>query len=210
MPKASFVQLWVDVVLFTIIHQELHVLLVKRGTAPYQGVYSLPGGLLALEETVEQAVNKVLYRETHVLCEHVKLFWTFSALHRDPRWRVVSISYYSIIRHDDLLLKKWSTQLAVEFFPFKKIGELAFDHNAILAAAYLQLQDDLSWSDIIKYFMPKRFSLAQLQDYCESIYNRHFEKRNFAKYVKTHFKIQKTIFKQEYVPHRPAILYRFI
>jgi hypothetical protein len=58
--------------------------------------------------------------------------------------------------------------------------------------------------------MPKLFSLAQLQDYCESIYNRRFEKRNFAKYVKTHFKIQKTKLKEEYVPHRPAILYRFV
>lgn len=205
----SFVQLWVDVVLFSIIDHQLQVLLVKRATTPYQGAYSLPGWLVALEDTVEQTVQKTLYRETHVLCEHVKLFGIFSALQRDPRGRVVSIGYYAILRYEDLVLKKGVTQLSVEFFPFKKIGHLAFDHNDILHAAYLHLQDDLVWSDIIKYFMPKLFSLTQLQEYCESIYNRKFEKRNFIKYVRTHFKIKKTKFKEKFVSHRPAFLYQF-
>ena len=93
---------------------------------------------------MEQTVQKALYRETHVLCEHVKLFGTFSALQRDPRGRVVSIAYYAILRHEDLVLKKGASQLSVEFFPFKKIGQLAFDHNDILHAAYLQLQEDLA------------------------------------------------------------------
>gem|GEM_PF-4214430 len=62
----------------------------------------------------------------------------------------------------------------------------------------------------MKYFLPKLFTLDLLKQYCEVVYGRTFEKRNFIKYITSRFKIQKTKHKEQYVAHRPAALYKFV
>lgn len=211
MPKElTFLQVAVDVVLFNIIHKQLYVLLVRRATPPYRDYLCLPGGLVKSNESVEITANKTLFRETWISCPYLKLFGVYSAVDRDPRGRIVSVGYYSIVANDSLEPREWLTQTTTSFFHFSEIGKLAFDHNNILREAYLQLQEDIQWSDIVKYFLPKVFTISQLKEYCEIIYNRTFEKRNFIKYIQSRFKIQKTKQKEKYLAHRPASLYKFV
>lgn len=211
MPKSiPFLHLAVDIVLFNIIDNQLHILLIKRKNIPYEWYFCLPGGFVSNEETVEQTVIKVLYRETGIFCDHVKLFGSFSKPNRDPRGRIVSLGYYSIISNNSIQTKPWITQLSAWFYSFREVGVLGFDHNDVLTVAYNQLQEDVQNSDIVKYFLPKYFTIDQLKSSCEVIYNRKFEKRNFIKYIESHFKIQKTNKKELYVNHRPAAFYKFI
>ncbi len=200
----------VDVVIFNIIDQQLHILLVQRATAPYRDARCLPGWFVERDESVEQTVHKVLYRETGIISDHIQQFAVFSEIQRDPRGRTISLWYYAILA-DDTLTPRWGKkQITAKFVPWKQLPPLGFDHDAIVRTAYSRLQHDVQWSDIVRYFLPRYFTMLQLQSYCEIIYNRSFEKRNFSKYVQTHFRIQKTKQRELYVAHRPASLYKFI
>ena len=200
----------VDVVIFNIIDQQLHILLVQRATAPYRDSRCLPWWFVERDESVEQTVNKVLYRETGIICDHIQQFAVFSEIQRDPRGRTISLGYYAILS-DDVLIPRWGKQqITAKFIPWKQLPPLGFDHDEIVRAAYARLQQDVQWSDIIRHFLPRYFTMLQLQSYCEIIYNRSFEKRNFSKYVQTHFSIQQTKQKELYVAHRPASLYKFL
>lgn len=205
----SPIYLAVDIVLFNIIDDKLHILLVKRKTEPYLGLLCLPGWFVLEKDTTEQTVTNVLYRETWVFCDHIKLFWSFSLLNRDPRGRIISLGYYSIISNNNINTVAGKNQESANFFPLREIWQLAFDHNDILNAAYFQLKQDIEKSDIVKYFLPKFFTIDQLKKSCEIIYDRKFEKRNFIKYTRSHFKITKTTKKEQYVNHRPAFFYKF-
>ena len=177
---------------------------------PYQHHFCLPWWFVKDEMTIEETVVKVLFRETWVFCDHMKFFNVFSNPERDPRARIVSIGCYAIISNEAIITKAWLTQISAWFYPLKKVWHLWFDHNLIVDAAYTQLQQDVQSSDIVKYFLPKLFTIEQLKNYCEIIYNRTFEKRNFVKYIQSHFKIKKTNKKEFDVNHRPASFYKFI
>jgi 8-oxo-dGTP diphosphatase len=211
MPKdIAQANITIDVVIFNIINYQLHILLVQRATAPYHGFQSLPWGFVQRDEQLQQTAIKVLYRETGVFCDYIQLFGVFDEVMRDPRGRIISIPYYAILNDTSIIPHSGASQSAASFVPMKMIGTLAFDHNSIVQKAYEQLQKDIQWSDIIKHFLPRYFTIDQLKKYCEIISNRSFEKRNFIKFISKNFTIKKTAQKEQYVAHRPASLYRFV
>jgi 8-oxo-dGTP diphosphatase len=211
MPKdIAQANITIDVVIFNIINYQLHILLVQRATVPYHGFQSLPWGFVQRDEQLQQTAIKVLYRETGVFCDYIQSFGVFDEVMRDPRGRIVSIPYYAILNDTSIIPHFGASQSAASFVPMKMIGTLAFDHNSIVQKAYEQLQKDIQWSDIIKHFLPRYFTIDQLKKYCEIIYNRSFEKRNFTKFISKNFTIKKTAQKEQYVAHRPASLYRFV
>lgn len=211
MPKdIAQANITIDVVIFNIINYQLHILLVQRATPPYHGFHSLPWWFVKRDEQLQQTATKVLYRETGVFCDYIQSFGIFDEVYRDPRGRIISIWYYAILDDTTIIPQSWVTQDRASFIPIKMIGTLAFDHNSIVQKAYEQLQKDIQWSDIIKHFLPPYFTIDQLKKYCEIIYNRSFEKRNFTKFISKNFTIKKTTQKEQYVAHRPASLYRFV
>ncbi len=204
-----YLTLATDMVIFNMRNMQLHILLVKRKSKPFVDSRCLPWWFVHDDITVAATAYKVLYKETHIVAKYMKQFDIFSDLNRDPRWRIVGVGYYTIICNDDIVPLPWDTQEQAMFIPLQDIPSLAFDHDRIRRKAYDTLRKDIEWSDIVRYFLPHLFTLDTLKQHCEVIYNRSFEKRNFAKYVKTHFKIQKTSYKEKYVAHRPAVLYKF-
>ncbi|MFA7284623.1 MAG: NUDIX domain-containing protein [Candidatus Absconditabacterales bacterium] len=211
MPKdLPLMSLATDMVIFNIRNFQLHILLVQRKTEPFTGSWCLPGGIVYPDMTVEGTAYKVLYKETGLVPKYMKQFAVFADIHRDPRARVVGIGYYTIICDNDLIPQSGQTQLNAMFVPLTDIPALAFDHDIVRKQAYKQLQKDIEGSDIVKYFLPKLFTLDLLKQYCEVVYGRTFEKRNFIKYITSRFKIQKTKHKEQYVAHRPAALYKFV
>ena len=84
----------VDTIIFSIQHDELKVLLVKRGEHPFKGTWAIPGGFVRHDESVDDAAKRELLEETGVSGVYLEQLFTFGDVNRDPRTRVISISYY--------------------------------------------------------------------------------------------------------------------
>lgn len=73
------------------------VLLVKRDDYPFKDKWCLPGGFVRMDETIEEAAVRILKNETNLSDIYIEQLYTFSDVKRDPRMRVVSTSYMSLI-----------------------------------------------------------------------------------------------------------------
>src|SRR5678815_5391362 len=93
--------LTVDCVVFGLDDKELKVMLIQRDLAPFEGKWALPGGFVRLNETVEEAAQRELQEETGLGKVFLEQLYTFSAVDRDPRERVVSVAYYALVNLSD-------------------------------------------------------------------------------------------------------------
>lgn len=73
------------------------ILLVKRDDYPFKDKWCLPGGFIAINETLEQAATRVLEKETNLKDIYMEQLYTFSSVSRDPRTRIISTTYMSLI-----------------------------------------------------------------------------------------------------------------
>lgn len=98
-------------------NQELQVLLIKRGGYPYLGQWALPGGFVNPKEDVDHAAVRELKEETNLDCSYMEQLYTWGEVNRDPRTRVISISYLALLDStkfdiragDDASDAKWYT-----------------------------------------------------------------------------------------------------
>ncbi|WOV87197.1 NUDIX domain-containing protein [Sporosarcina oncorhynchi] len=82
--------------------KELQVLLIRRGGHPYKGDWALAGGFMGIDEDVETAVQRELKEETGVDGVYAEQLYTWSAVDRDPRMRIVSVSYLALVDQEKL------------------------------------------------------------------------------------------------------------
>lgn len=108
------------------------IVLVKRRFPPFAGYWAIPGGKVAMEETVEQSALRELKEETGIEGEIIRLVGVFSALERDPRKRSVCICYHCKAKNAPL--KSTEEAEEVKLFPLDQLPELAFDHKKIITA----------------------------------------------------------------------------
>src|SRR5271163_999644 len=116
-----------DIVIFTIRDALLEVLLIERGNPPYQGKWALPGGLVEEDEDLDTCAQRELEEETKVTDISLEQLHTFGAPHRDPRGRLVTVTYYTLVRPDRLKPKAASDAANVRWFPVDELPTLAFD-----------------------------------------------------------------------------------
>jgi 8-oxo-dGTP diphosphatase len=129
-----------DAVLFVNVNKEFHVLLVKRKYDPHKGLYALPGGFVEDNETVEDAVMRELLEETGITGVSMRRFDTYANPGRDPRGRVVTITFVGIADSDKLLPKPGEETESVDFFPVNRLPDLAFDHKQIINDTLMYLR----------------------------------------------------------------------
>jgi 8-oxo-dGTP diphosphatase len=139
---------------------------------------------------------------------YLEQFHTFTDPARDPRYRAVTIGYLSIGQYHDI--KKYSQYGEVAFHPLRKLPALAFDHKEIVMHAYRVLRHKLLHSNIAQFFLPKHFTLQQLQEVYDGILGVQSDVRNFRTYIKKANVVVATGKKEVNVSHRPAELYGFV
>jgi 8-oxo-dGTP diphosphatase len=182
-------------------------LAVQREHAPFAGSPSLPGRFVAADESLETAVAGVLHTVVGepggtVGVRHLEQLATFGRPDRDPRGRVVSVSYLALRPRPSPVGPPASWQPALSPPP------LAFDHGEILDAAVSRLRSKLSYSTVAYGLLPDTFTLTELQAVYESVLARPMDKRNFRKKVQSLGLVEETG-QLRRGPHRPAQLYRF-
>ena len=203
------VLLAVDSVVFAYNNDKLKILLIKRGIEPFKGEWALPGGFLHVDETLEEAVKRELKEETNIDELYLEELQTFSSLERDPRDRVVSVAYYALVKMENYKIKADTDASDVNWFMFEDIPKLYFDHKLIIEKAIKRLRNKIEYKPIGFELLPEFFTITQIQNLYEVIFDKKLDKRNFRKkLLKTELLIKTNKLDTEGVK-RPAKLYKF-
>lgn len=202
----------VDLVIFTIADDDLKVLLIRRGGEPFKGCWALPGGFVEIGESLEAAAARELSEEAGVTNVYLEQLYTFGDPGRDPRGRVISVSYFALVDADRQRIRAASDAADAQWqsvFDTKTNGKLAFDHKRILDYAVWRLRNKIEWTTVGYELLPKKFTLSELQRVYEIILQKPVDKRNFRKKVLAQGRIRELSETRSDVAHRPARLYSF-
>jgi 8-oxo-dGTP diphosphatase len=198
----------VDIIVFTIRQNRLHILLINRGIEPFKGVLALPGGFVNTHETLFDAAQRELQEETDITDFHLKMFGIFDDIERDPRDRVLSVGFYAIIPSHDIIVEAGSDAENADWYVYEDLPALAFDHNKIVKLAFKTLITDLENSSLPSKFLDEEFTLAEFQKVYEIILTKEVDKRNFRKWINSTDYFTKTDKLKSGGQHRPAALYK--
>lgn len=216
----------VDLVLIGKLGNRLGVLLRQREAHPFLGQWALPGGFVGIDEPVDAAAARVLRERAGMAEGHLEQLYTFGAVERDPRTRVVTVTYLALLRETAFAAalraqpKLMPARLDVPW-PGEAGGpvaardaegtslSIAFDHADILALAVLRLRGKVDYSDVGFALLPELFTLRQLQDVHEAILGSVLNKPAFRRRMLDRGWLVATGAREEGTSHRPAELYRF-
>ena len=205
--KLRFAAMAVDVVVFGFIDNELRALVSPVNRPPhYVNIPGFLGGLIDSEENAEEACSRILLEKGGLKNVYHEQLYTFSAVERDKRNRVVSVAYLGLVRPDTVATYKHES---AQFVPVKNLQKLAYDHSDMLLVALRRLEGKLAYTTIAQYLLPRHFTLSELQSVYETITHKEFDKRNFRKKVLSLNIVKDTGRVQEGVKNRPAVLYEF-
>jgi len=210
MYKKNLVFVTVDMVLFTIQNKELHVHLIRRALNPFRGLWGLPGGFLRPEEELETAAKRELYEETGVKNAFLAQLYTKGDIGRDPRGRVITVIYYSLMDSAKVELRASTDAAEVSWFSVKNLPKLAFDHERIIRDSAERIRNKIEYTNIAFQLLPQKFTLSELQSVYETILDRTLDKRNFRKKVNEINALKKLTETKMQGIHRPARLYAFL
>ncbi len=199
-----------DIVIFTINNDELQVLLIKRDHKPFQNSWALPGGFLHDKATTQDTAKRILKEKAGITNVYIEQLFTFDGLQRDPRGRIVSITYFALVPDQKIKIKSGKNVQTPTFFSVKKLPPLAFDHKDIIRYAQKRLQAKLEYTNVVFSLLPNFFPFNQLQKTYEAILGRKLDKRNFRKKFEFLGLIKPTKKVLTGNRQRPARLYQFI
>jgi 8-oxo-dGTP diphosphatase len=203
------IRLTVDIVIFTILKGELQILLVKRGIPPFQGKWAIPGGFVLEAESLEDAARRELIEETGVADVYFEQLYSFGDPKRDPRGRVVTVAYFALISADAVRVRGGSDAAEARWHAVKLLPPLAFDHAKILDYAVERLRNKLEYTTVGFQFLPREFTLSELQRVYEVILNKRLDKRNFRRKIGL-LGIVRATGRSKSDGRRPAKLYSFV
>ncbi len=203
-----FAVMAIDAVLLSMVNGELCALVSPVNRPPhYVNRLGFLGGIIKADETAEQACERILLEKGAIKKSYVEQLYTFSAIERDKRNRVVSVAYLGFIRPDVAAAYQHPE---AQFVPVKALKKLAYDHSDMLALAEKRLQGKLSYTTIAQHLLSRHFTLTELQYVYEHVLHRSFDKRNFRKKILALGIVRETGRIQERVKNRPAALYEFV
>ena len=201
--------LTVDCVIFGLDDSGLKVLLIQRGQAPFEGQWALPGGFVHMDETIDEAARRELQEETGVSHVFLEQLYTFGAIKRDPRERVVTVSYYALVKLSDQRIRASTDARNAAWFAVDDLPKLAFDHMGIFEMALSRLKNKVRYQPLGFELLPEKFTLTQLQKLYETILERELDKRNFRKKILAMDLLVELEEIEQDVAHRAARLYSF-
>ncbi len=169
----------VDCIIFGFDGNDLKALLVKRNFEPGLGKWSLMGGFIKANESVDQGANRVLSELTGLSDIYMEQLHCYGDVERDPGGRVVSIAYFALIKiNGNASIHERGN---AKWFSIKKVPALIFDHKEMVKMAKERLREKAAKRPIGFELLPEKFTLPQLQSLYEAIYETQFDKGNFSR-----------------------------
>jgi 8-oxo-dGTP diphosphatase len=227
--------LTVDLVLLGLSEGRPAVLLIERSQHPHAGRWALPGSFVAIDEPLDAAAGRILrekagFGANEAARTHLEQLYTFGAVDRDPRMRIVSVAYLALLPEalfTQVLMGDAGLSAARMAVPGESEAgrpvavfaardraartalPLAFDHADILALAILRLRGKLDYSDVGFALLPETFTLRQLQDVHEAILGTTLNKPAFRRRMLDRGWLVPTGARETGTSFRPAELYRY-
>lgn len=198
----------VDCIIFGLNEGELSLLLLKRNFEPEKGKWSLMGGFVQNDESVDDAAKRVLKELTGLENVYMEQVGTFGEINRDPGERVISVAYYALINVDEYDHKLVEKHHA-KWMNIHDLPELSFDHPEMIEKAKGMMRRKASHEPIGLNLLPRLFTLSQMQSLYETIQDETIDKRNFRKKVAEMDYIEKTNMIDKSSSRRGAYLYKF-
>jgi len=187
----------------------LSVLLIKRGIEPFKNEWALPGGLVLNDESLEEAVERELKEETGVTIDYLEQLYTFGSPKRDPRNRVLAVSYFGLVKPNHFKIKADTDAADVQWFNLNELPKLAFDHQLILDTAQERLKSKLSYQPIGFDLLNDEFPFSDLENLYMTILEKEIDRRNFRKKMLSFGIIEETNKIEKIGSGRPAKLFKF-
>lgn len=198
----------VDCMIFTVIENQLRILLVKRDFEPEKGKWSLIGGFVGENESIDNAARRVLKELTGIDRAFIRQIGAFGEINRDPGARVISVAYYALVNLDHLEFNTNSGK--TEWVEMNHLPELGFDHPKMIRAAIKEMRAKILTEALVFNLLPELFTLTQLQILVESVVGRKLDKRNFRKRIADIPGITQTDLVDKNSSKRGARLYRYM
>ncbi len=204
----------VDLAVLTVREGAFSVLLVRRGVAPFEGRWALPGGFVHSSEDLSDAARRELDEETGIgdMSVHLEQLATYGRPDRDPRGRVISVAYLALV--PDLPEPEAGTDAAdASWHPVDALlarpRRLAFDHDQILTDAVERARSKLEYSPIGAAFCGESFTINELRQVYEAVWGCELDPRNFhRKITSTADFVEPTGDRTTRQGGRPAALFR--
>lgn len=227
----------VDVAVISAVDGKLRTLLVRRTQHPFRDSWALPGGFVAMDESLEDAAARVLASKARLQSVYLEQLYTFGAPKRDPRTRVISVAYYALVAAPQIasasegdanptsnlssnpasmlaeLRVPWTGESGGPVHALGADGRglpLAFDHADILGMAVRRMRGKLDYAPIGFQMLGETFTLLELQRVHETVQARPLNKDSFRRRMLASGLLEATGRMQTRVEHRPAELYRFV
>ncbi len=203
-------KIWVsvDCIIFGFEENKLKVLIGRRQMDPGRGEWSLYGGFVRIDESVEEAANRTLYELTGMRNVYMRQVGAFGSVNRDPGQRVVSVAYCALINVADYNAKQ-QAEHNVEWVNIDELPKMYSDHKDMIRKARKLMQQKIRTEPISFQLLPNMFTLTQLQRLFEAVNGEEVDKRNFRKKVKDMDFIEKTELIDKQTSKRGAYLYCF-
>ena len=200
----------VDLLVFTIEEDRLKILTIRRQYPPFEGQRALPGVFVRDDETLDQAAQRGLREETGLEDIYFEQLYTWGAPDRDPRRRVISVSYLALVDAQRLRgfgpgLRTTGAELA-DVQELLTAEDLAFDHRQIIACGRERLAGKVEYTPIAFSLVPEEFTLPQLQRVYELLLGKPLYKANFRKKIAP--LVEETDRSTSGDAHRPSKFYR--
>jgi len=180
--KQSRFLIAVDCIIFGFDGEHIKILLIKRALEPEKDKWSLMGGFVKPEESLDGAANRVLSQLTGLEGVYLEQIQAYGDPLRDPIERTLSITYFALID-----INKYKTQLSdqfhAEWFLLKDTPKLIFDHDKMVENAKERIRYKAALHPILFELLPKKFTLPQLQNLYEDVYNTNIDNRNFIRKI---------------------------
>ncbi|HKL36233.1 MAG TPA: NUDIX domain-containing protein [Salegentibacter sp.] len=197
-----------DCIIFGFDEGKLKLLIFKRQVEPLKNSWSLIGSFVKIDEDVDQAAERVLKEITgleNIFMDELK---SYGKAKRDPGYRTISIAHYALIRlgeYDKELVKKHGAY----WHEIEALPPLVLDHSQMVNDALEHIKREARYKPIGFELLPEKFTIPQLQQLYEAIYQKELDTRNFRKKVLSLNVLIKLEEKDKSTSRKGAFLYKF-
>lgn len=211
--ETNEIKVAVDGIVFGYQQNKLYVLLVKQKLGQMRGKWVLPGGFVRKNESLNEAVIRELNEEAGIEVNYLEQLYTFGDdIHRDPRFRVISVAYFALVNPNNFALVPQNDTDAEEaqWFAIERIPQLGYDHNEIIKVAHQRLKNKLVYQPIGFDLLAEEFPFSDLESLYTVILEQEIDRRNFRKKILSFGFLEETnTLSPNTGSGRPARLFKF-
>lgn len=183
---------------------KLQIFLVERD----DGTYAIPGAFVKVKEKedLDTAAARTLDSKVHISDNtFIRQLGTYGEPERDPRWRIITVAYYALVRPEDTMDTNENN-----WFDINDLGKLAFDHNTIVNDLLERLSERIAFEPIAFELLSEYFTWREAQDLYEVILGKSLIAPNFRRKINSQYELSSVDEVKKPIKGRPAKQMQYI